>query len=1280
MFFLRTNPVRIASSITLAAGLIVAMPTAMAQGTLIQSDTRAAAVNAAEPVTFDIPAQDLSAALIEFGRQSGQELLYSGADTDGIHTNGVFGTLSRPAAMGTLLTGTGLEFRTTANGGMLIADRAALDARLAQMEALRMRGIDALPSVEAASVGNGEAALIFGEGDSRYAGIEEVIVTGQKREERMQDVPIAISAFSMESLDAQKIEGGFDLLKSVPNVTFSKSNFTGYNFQVRGIGTQAISATTDPGVAISFNNTTLIVNRLFEQEYLDIERVEVLRGPQGTLYGRNATAGVVNVISAKPKFGESFGEVKVEVGNYSAQRYRGHINMPVMSRDDLAVRLAFAKTVRDGYGENLAASDRDIQNFIRDNSRAPIERNIDDRDLWTGRVSLSWAPTDRVTATAIYEIFQENDRRMRSTKQLCHYDDGDRLLAMSDGSTAYASDLVDARLNEVNKTRIYPHLLYGQLSQGCLPKSMFDMGDVAAGDRAGHGAYGTPNGNVIPYIRGGRSTVFLVGPGMYDSRNAPFPGNPGCQSAFLVSECVFDPLVTPGGQSRDLRDIFSLINPEYRARSELVDVSVDVDISDSLALTSQTVWARNDLYSTQDFLRFKTLPMFSDSSNAQLGSGTAPNLHVTPGGVFNDPQLGRSDRLLMQDVSQQASTQLSQELRLSSNFDGKMNFSVGANYTHFENTADYFVFINGLTALAQAGRIYSGPLSEHSTGGRGVWTGSESGTGVSAGCGIYYSPGTWIADGREYASCAYIQPDGIDEVVNNPQGHNFFLSRNPYKLSSAGLFGELYYSVTDLVKITAGLRLNWDRKVFTPTPSQTLLGDWRGRLTAGLFGSPQPNRDLGPGPYGYCHPNSPQRLYVGRLAGALPCATAGLAEYGMGYPTLPDIVQEWRVPTGRLGVDWKLDVDVSWIDEAMLYGFYTRGYKAGGANPPTQSAPSGLLLEAAQGASAPSVFRSEYVNAYEMGLKSRLLGGIATFNFSGFYYDYSDYQVSKIIDRTAVNENFDATIWGLEMEAMLALGTDTLFNAQVGYLRTRIADGERSLDLMDRTQGGYQHYVDPSWASVDCASNASHIACQDGERYRNGFDHWVTIRPSVIQASSCVAPSVLVSAEVMATGITEEVLAKFCPAGRLVSENHLPNGYDPITSAPNGGAGFLADIGGHELPSAPRFTFSAGLQHTLWLARNDWSVTARADWYWQDKSFNRVYNTEYDRLQSWSSTNISVWASNERLAVTVELYVKNIFDSSPITGAFLNSDDTGLSTNVFTLDPRLIGVSIRKSF
>src|SRR5579871_768127 len=117
------------------------------------------------------------------------------------------------------------------------------------------------------------------QGAGNSGGIETVVVTAQKRSENIQNVPIAISAFSQKELTAAQIAGGPDLVKDVPNLTFSKTNFTGYNIQIRGIGTQAISVTTDPAVAVALNNIPFIHNHFFEQEFFDVEDVEVLRGP-----------------------------------------------------------------------------------------------------------------------------------------------------------------------------------------------------------------------------------------------------------------------------------------------------------------------------------------------------------------------------------------------------------------------------------------------------------------------------------------------------------------------------------------------------------------------------------------------------------------------------------------------------------------------------------------------------------------------------------------------------------------------------------------------------------------------------------------------------------------------------------------------------------------------------------------------------------------------------------------------------------------------------------------
>ncbi len=136
--------------------------------------------------------------------------------------------------------------------------------------------------------------------------------------------------------------------------------------------------------------------------------------------------------------------------------------------------------------------------------------------------------------------------------------------------------------------------------------------------------------------------------------------------------------------------------------------------------------------------------------------------------------------------------------------------------------------------------------------------------------------------------------------------------------------------------------------------------------------------------------------------------------------------------------------------------------------------------------------------------------------------------------------------------------------------------------------------------------------------------------------------------------------------------------YDGLTEAPNGGRGFEADLSGNRLPNSPAITANIGAQYTLPVGTGE--LTLRGDYYYQGSSYARVYNTAYDRLKSWDNLNISVVFENASKDMVLAAYVKNVFDDAPITDAFTNSDDTGLTTNVFTLDPRVWGLSLTKRF
>ncbi|WP_307119998.1 TonB-dependent receptor domain-containing protein [Sphingomonas kyeonggiensis] len=1082
----------------------------------------------AQKRSFDVSAQAAETGIVALGHQADIQIIAARKYTRGKRTAPVRGEMGIDQALRSLLQGTGLVARQTGAKTYVVVPVAGAVATTSSTAPL---------PTPAPAAGQSNAGRPAVQDDAPT----EIIVTAQKREESIRNVPIAVSAFSAEALNDKKIEGGSELLRAVPNVTFSKSNFSMYNFSIRGIGTKAVSASSDPAVAVSFNNTPLVRNRLFESEFFDLQRVEVLRGPQGTLYGRNATAGVVNVLPALPDE-DLAAELKLEGGNYGSMRAQGMVNVPL--GDTLGVRFAGAWTSREGF---------DYNSFTR--------RDVNGRNLWSTRAIVQWKPSDRLRANLIWQHFEEKDNRSRTGKQLCTSDPGPA---------------------QVGNITITNPVLRGKLSQGCLPGSIYD-----------DAAFGVPNAY---------SLVYLEVPASITWGYQPNPTNPTRVGPIVNALRPGDPYAGVV-QSHDLREISTSYDPVFRARNDVFQLNLEFEPSEGLQLVSQTAYARDRFYSSQDYNRFVSNPIFTDSSQVLTDTLRRPvdtSMLPTPGGIYCDPQLGCSDRMLSADISKSRNQQWSQEFRLQSSFKGPLNFNVGINYLNFKSQDDYYVFNNMFTLISD-------------------WWYSIGGTPrarVLLPCALGY-------EGRE---CPYVDRNPMDSLDN--QGHNYFLSQNGIRIKSWAGFGELYWKFASNLKLTIGLRYTQDEKVSTQVPSQLLLGGGTGAAVPG-------------------------DLTGGRV--------------NSGYPALPDIRQKWGEFTGRAVLDWK--PRLGFTDDTLVYLSAARGYKGGGTNPPRVDFNPAIV----QYQFLPQTFRPEFVNAFEIGTKNSFDGGRFTFNATGFFYDYKDYQISQIVDRIAFNENFGATSMGLEFEAAWRPSRAFRIDGNLGLLKTRLKKGSQSIDVMNRTQG------DPDW---------------------------MVLRPWIQVPSNCIAPRVFVE-KALAIGNTA-ALASLCPgATRVGTYNpavaskfpyYALTGftYDPFapynpdtvglniaqggSGAPNGGRGFAADLTGNELPNAPRWTLNVGAQYTFFLDGGNWDLTFRGDYYRQSKSFARIYNTEYDRLRAWDNINIAVTLSRPASDLTFQLYVKNLLNSSPITDFFTNSDDTGLTTNVFTLDPRIIGFSMMKRF
>ncbi len=209
--------------------------------------------------------------------------------------------------------------------------------------------------------------------DQGSGGIEEIVVTAQKRSERLHDVPIAVTAFTQDRMDMMGLQNINGLQEATPNMNFAVQTGDQYSAKVtlRGVGTETTEGGGDPGVALHIDNVYVGRNSAAAIDIYDVERVEVLRGPQGTLYGRNANGGSVNIVTRRPQEEQELSG-DVTYGKYDWVRVRGVLNQPLS--DNLAARLAIYSDTRDGYMNNLYDGGKDAG----------------DKDSQGGRLQLLW--------------------------------------------------------------------------------------------------------------------------------------------------------------------------------------------------------------------------------------------------------------------------------------------------------------------------------------------------------------------------------------------------------------------------------------------------------------------------------------------------------------------------------------------------------------------------------------------------------------------------------------------------------------------------------------------------------------------------------------------------------------------------------------------------------------------------------------------------------------------------------------------------------------------------
>lgn len=227
------------------------------------------------------------------------------------------------------------------------------------------------------------------------AGLEEVVVTAQRRSENIQTVPIAISALSGAMLTERGLTNLQDISSTVPSVNIQNRRAGGV-VTIRGIGFEVATAGADPAVAVHTDGVYVARPAASLSNFYDVERLEIARGPQGTLYGRNATGGAVNIITRKPTQ-EFEGYVDASFGKYEAVTLEGALSGRLGS-DRVSGRLSFKRDSHDGYGESVTTG-----------------REINDWNSWAVRAQLLVQATENLSILFSGDYFRQDDNAFTPT-------------------------------------------------------------------------------------------------------------------------------------------------------------------------------------------------------------------------------------------------------------------------------------------------------------------------------------------------------------------------------------------------------------------------------------------------------------------------------------------------------------------------------------------------------------------------------------------------------------------------------------------------------------------------------------------------------------------------------------------------------------------------------------------------------------------------------------------------------------------------------------------------
>ncbi|MEJ1968128.1 MAG: TonB-dependent receptor plug domain-containing protein [Rhizomicrobium sp.] len=504
-----------------------------------------------------------------------------------------------------------------------------------------------------------------------FAQIETVVVTAERKAEDIQTVPVAVTALTGADLKSKQVNSFRDLQFHVPSVTYTKSNFGGAQFQIRGITTQF-----GLGAAIAQNQNDIYIEApsLVNGQYFDVDRVEVARGPQSTSYGRAATGGAVNIITSKPNLDEFQARASFDYGSYNTMKPELMVNIPLID-GELGVRFAALGVWHDGYEKNIYSGPQIFPG-------SPVDKDINGQGTASGRGSIRWQPSEDTTIDITGEIGYENDTRVRGDKQECHRDPSGVLGCLPD---QLAFDPINAN-STVAVTLASKQGLTALINTGLpfpvnFPTSQFLGQTLGLYNLAGNGGAVNPAGPA-PLNGLGSNAAGHIPADLLTVDTAYNPRTKGTNGTY-----TFNWAQTINSWLKSTVD-FGYVNSRQftqQAYEEGAPENISSLVAPAVGAFNAVFGPLATPYTAAYFNVPGALPLSNTYYNGTFGSygGIIDN---TRGGILTKTQYSGA-----YDEDNFAQHELTGEVRFQTSFEGPLNFSAGAFWMSYTSRNQYWV-------------------------------------------------------------------------------------------------------------------------------------------------------------------------------------------------------------------------------------------------------------------------------------------------------------------------------------------------------------------------------------------------------------------------------------------------------------------------------------------------------------------------------------------------------------------------------------------------------------